>query len=173
MKNNKNLIELTSHIIEKYHNPLREDIEETKNLLDKIIEVHWNEHSEFQKIKNVFILFSNKILNHLNKEEKILFPMMIEIENNLNNNKILWDFHCWSIQNPIKQMEVEHWMFDWFLWKIKELSNNFFIPDNACKAYTRTYELLKKIYNDTLEHANFENTVLHKIRLEKENINKI
>lgn len=165
---NKDLIQLTDYIIEKYHNPLREDLWKLKTLLDKIVEVHGDLHPEFEKIKKVFLSFKENMLNHLHKEEKILFPMMKKIQTSLNNWTKLWEFHCWSIKNPITQMEYEHNTFDEYLNQIKDLSNNFFIPEDACNTYAMTYKLLEKVYNDTIEHATFENDVLHVLAIEWE-----
>lgn len=65
-------------------------------------------------------------------------------------------------------MEFEHGNFDEYLTKIKELSNHFTLPKDACNAVTTTYTLLQELYNETLEHAHFENTTLHTIAIEIE-----
>ena len=168
--NNKDLIELTEFIIQKYHNPLRENLPKIHLLFNKIVDVHWDIHPEFAKMKDIFILFQNEMLKHLDKEEKILFPMMQALQKAVNEKKNIWAFHCGSIKNPITQMEKEHKIFDFYLEQIKELSNNFFIPENACNAYTTTYTMLKNLYDETLEHAHFEDNTLHKLALEYEKI---
>lgn len=168
--NNKDLIELTEFIIQKYHNPLRENLPKIHLLLNKIVDVHWDIHPEFAKMKDIFILFQNEMLKHLDKEEKILFPMMQALQKAVNEKKNIWAFHCGSIKNPVTQMEKEHKIFDFYLEQIKELSNNFFIPENACNAYTTTYTMLKNLYDETLEHTHFEDNTLHKLTLEYEKI---
>lgn len=170
MTHNKNLIELSHFIITKYHNPLRENLPKINLLLRKIVEVHGEIHPEFAKIRDIFILFQTKMIEHLNKEEKMLFPMMQSIQKAITEKKNIETFHCGSIQNPIAQMEKEHKIFDAYLEQIKELSNNFFIPEDACKTYKTTYTLLKNIYDETLEHAHFEDTQLHPLALEYEKL---
>lgn len=168
MKNETNLVILTQYIIEKYHNPLKQDLPKIHLLLDKIVQVHGVKHPEFAEIRNVFIKFKEEMLQHLNKEEKILFPMMLQLQKTLDENKKLWSFHCGSIKNPITQMEHEHGNFERYLEEIKNLSSNFLIPNDACNTYKLTYNLLKSLYEETLEHANLENTALHKIAIEIE-----
>jgi regulator of cell morphogenesis and NO signaling len=165
----KDLIFLTNYIIEKYHNPLREDLDKLSPLLDKIVEVHGTSHSEFENIRNIFLKFKEEMIKHLFKEENVLFPSMKEIQNSFNESKKLPVFHFGTIKNPINKMEFEHTNFDNYLSQIKVLSNDFFILEDACNTYATSYKLLKKIYNDTIEHATFENDVLHKLAIETEN----
>lgn len=170
MQNEKDLEKIIDYILEKYHNPLKINIPQIKLLLDKIVEVHWNIHPEFAKIRIVFNLFASEITSHIDKEEKILFPMMKEIELAFKNKNPLGWFHCWSVWNPIRQMELEHSNFDKYLKEIRILSSNYFIPSDACKTFTRTYEMLKELDNETVNHARLENDTLHKTALEKEKI---
>jgi regulator of cell morphogenesis and NO signaling len=85
--NNTDLIELTEFIIQKYHNPLRENLPKIHLLLNKIVDVHGSIHPEFAKMKDIFILFQNEMLKHLDKEEKILFPMMQALQKAINEKK--------------------------------------------------------------------------------------
>lgn len=168
MQNEKNLKVLINYILEKYHTPLKEDLPKIQLLLNKIVEVHGDHHPEFEQIKNVFLKFKNDMLNHLHKEENILFPMMIEIQECIDNNVKLWGLHCWSIQNPIYQMEHEHDIFDEYFKEMSILSNNYSIPSDACNTYTTTYKMLKNLEKETIEHATFENDVLFKLAISKE-----
>lgn len=170
MENEKDLKKIINYILDKYHNPLKINIPKIKFLLDKIVEVHWNIHPEFAEIRIVFELFASEIISHIDKEEKILFPMMEKIEEVFKNKNTLEWFHCWSIWNPIKQMELEHSNFDKYLKEIRILSSNYFIPSDACKAFTTTYEMLKELDNETVNHAKLENNTLHKKALEKEKV---
>lgn len=163
-----NLIELTEMIIEKYHNPLRENLPKLQLLLDKIVHVHGDIHPEFALIAKEFWNFKEEMLKHLYKEEKILFPMMKTLQKARDEGQKVWPFHCGSIQNPIAQMEHEHADFEEYLEKMNQLSNHFAIPGDACNAVTMTYTMLKHLYDETLEHANLENTVLHTIAIEME-----
>lgn len=149
-------------IIEKYHNPLREKLPKLQLLLDKIVHVHGDIHPEFALIAKEFWDFKEEMLKHLYKEEKILFPMMKTLQKAFDEGKNTWPFHCGSIQNPIAQMEYEHDNFEEYLTKIKQLSNNFILPDDACNAVTMTYTMLKNLYEETWEHAALENDILHR-----------
>lgn len=166
----ENLKEWIHYILETYHNPLREDLVKIQLLLNKIVSVHGEHHPEFAQINTVFWKFKNDMIKHLHKEENVLFPMLQEIQNCIDNNKKLWWFHCGSIQNPISQMEHEHDIFDTYFEEMSLLSNKYEIPSDACNAYTTTYKMLEKLEKDTREHATFENDVLFKVALEKEKI---
>lgn len=166
----ENLKEWIHYILETYHNPLREDLVKIQLLLNKIVSVHGEHHPEFAQINTIFWKFKNDMIKHLHKEENVLFPMLQEIQNSIDNNKKLWWFHCGSIQNPISQMEHEHDIFDTYFEEMSLLSNKYEIPSDACNAYTTTYKMLEKLEKDTREHATFENDVLFRVALEKEKI---
>lgn len=172
MLNENNLCNIIDFILEKYHNPLRINLEKISFLLNKIVDVHSEHHPEFIEIRSVFNNFKKDILEHIDKEEKILFPIMREIEKSYTENRIIWKFHCWNVINPIKQMEIEHDKFDKYLTDIRILSSNYFIPDDACQAFSTTYKMLELLDKETLEHASLENNILHKLAIEKENICK-
>lgn len=168
MNNEQNLSVLIDYILEKYHNTLKQDLPKIQLLLNKIVEVHWDIHPEFEQIRKVFLNFKSDMLDHLNKEEVVLFPMMREIQSCIDKNTKLWGLHCWSIKNPITQMEHEHDIFDEYLKKMSKLSKKYFIPKDACNAYTTTYKMLEKLEKETIKHATFENDVLYKLAIEKE-----
>ncbi len=173
MKNEKDLSKIIDFILEKYHNPLRENLTKISILLDKIVEVHWTQHPEFAKIRAIFSNFKLDILSHIDKEEKILFPIMKEIEESFKNRKKLWCFHCASVGNPIRQMELEHSNFENYLNDMRTLSNNYLIPSDACNAVTNTYNMLKELDSETTDHAALENNTLHKLRIQKETLTKL
>lgn len=168
MNQTENLKELINYILEKYHKPLKEDLPKIQLLLNKIVSVHGEHHKEFEKINIVFGKFKNDMIKHLHKEESVLFPMLEEIQNCIDSNKKLWWLHCGSIQNPISQMEHEHDIFDEYFKEMSLLSNKYEISSDACNAVTTTYKLLEKLEKDTCEHATFENDVLFKIAIKKE-----
>lgn len=89
MKNETNLILLTEYIMEKYHTPLRENLPKIHLLLDKIVQVHGEKHPEFAQIRQVFVKFKEEMLPHLYKEEKILFPMMQQLQKTMDKNEKL------------------------------------------------------------------------------------
>jgi len=164
----QNLETIINYILETYHEPLKENLPILEELIAKIIQVHWEQHKEFYEIQKVFIQFKNEMLEHLKKEENILFPMIIEIENAHKENKKIWNFHCGSVSNPISRMEFEHGNFENYLSKIRELTSNYNLPIWACKTYTKVFEMLQILEKETLEHANLENEILHKLAIKKE-----
>ncbi|KAA0243942.1 MAG: hypothetical protein EDM72_08905 [Chlorobiota bacterium] len=65
-----------------------------------------------------------------------------------------------SIQNPIRMMEYEHTNAGDGLQKIRELSNNFTHPEDACNTFKALYSELKEFEEDLHKHIHLENNIL-------------
>ncbi len=152
--------DMISFIIETYHIPLKEILPEISTMLTRMIEVHGKEHPELELLKKCFIAFRTDMEKHLRKEEDILFPMILQLENAYTKNAERPKFHCGSIENPIHQMEYEHEQFDDLFKQMKHITHNFILPDDACKLFIKCYGTFLKMIEDTEIHATYENTIL-------------
>jgi regulator of cell morphogenesis and NO signaling len=74
-----------------------------------------------------------------------------------------------TIQNPINMMEEEHLSAGGNMDKIKELSNNFTPPDDACNSYRVLFAKLKEYEFDLHHHIHLENNILFKKAVDLEN----
>ncbi|MDX5436886.1 MAG: hemerythrin domain-containing protein, partial [Pontibacter sp.] len=73
-----------------------------------------------------------------------------------------------SIQNPINMMEMEHEHAGNELEKIRELTNNYTLPADACATYTVAFKKLKEFEDDLFRHIHLENNILFPKALELE-----
>ena len=90
------------------------------------------------------------------KEERILFPMVREIEASATAPL----FHCGSLANPIRQMESEHEQAGSALARLRELTDGYTPPDWACNTYRAMLEALAGLERDMHHHVHKENNVL-------------
>lgn len=155
------LSSLIDYILVQFHEPLKTELPPMMEMSEKLTRVHGANHPELREIEETLRSFSVQMMEHLRKEENILFPMMRAVEKAFKEKQPLGAFHCGSIGNPIRQMEVEHGDFENNLKKLRSLTNEFVLPNDACRTYTSFYERLRWLESDTLEHATLENTQLH------------
>ena len=80
-------------------------------------------------------------------------------------------FHpCGTVQNPIQQMEHEHDDAGRLLQSLRDLTNNYVVPQDGCSSYRALYDGLNSLEQDLHRHVHLENYVLHPlvIRMEQE-----
>jgi len=151
--NTMELDALIEHIINTHHVFVKKSIPAIKELSNKVIEVHSQLSPETIEINNAFNELAIDLYSHLEKEEKILFPYIIE---NLNNTPNSYR----SLHNPINRMEEEHEFAGKQLKKIARMSNNYTPPGHACNTYRTFYYLLEEFQNDLHIHIHLENNIL-------------
>src|SRR5690606_36283975 len=105
----------------------------------------------------VFVPFSEEMLSHMEKEERMLFPMIRELE---AAKAEVPEFHCGSIANPINRMEQEHEEAGSALEHFRELSNGYTPPEWACNTFRALYNALAELESNLFQHVHKENNVL-------------
>jgi regulator of cell morphogenesis and NO signaling len=105
------------------------------------------------------------LIPHLIKEERILFPYVTALENDPAHPP----YSCFgSIANPIHMMKIEHDKVKMLLGRLRELTSNYAVSDNA---RTNTlYTALSALDRDLEQHIKTEDEILfpQALQLERE-----
>ncbi|MBV8847921.1 MAG: hemerythrin domain-containing protein [Bryobacterales bacterium] len=97
----------------------------------------------------------NEMAEHLRKEEAILFPAILKLE---QGGSAPMPFG--SISNPIAMMEQDH-DIERMLWEeLRTLTNGYQITAEAGETLKTLYEELAALAHDVSEHAALENRIL-------------
>lgn len=155
------LTELIQHILTKHHVYLKEHLPRLKNLSDKVYHAHQQNHGEMlQKLKQALETLRIDIEMHLSKEEQILFPLIKDMETFANGQGSKPIVHCGSVENPIRQMEIEHDSVGKILAQMRKITSEYQLPDDACKSFQALYDGLKELEQNLHEHIHLENNIL-------------
>ena len=157
----ESLVEITDYIKNTFHNPIRELLYPTEVLAKKVWMVHGNLYPELKKVAEIVEGMVPVLEMHFDKENQILHPMMAEIDSHNKNWTKLELLHCGSIENPITQMEHEHENYWDMLKQLRTLTDNYTLPEWACRSYTALFANLEKLEEDLMRHTNLENFILH------------
>lgn len=164
-------LDLLADYIEKTHHRYVEDKSpELISYLDKICEVHGENHIELYEIKELIQQTVGNLSQHMKKEELVLFPYIRKMEKAKRTGELLQKPSFGTIQNPINQMESEHSAEGDRFRSIETLSNNYTPPEDACNTYRVTFAMLKEFQDDLHLHIHLENNILFpkSILLEKQ-----
>lgn len=164
-------LDLLADYIEKTHHRYVEDKSpELISYLDKICEVHGENHTELYEIKDLIQQTVGNLSQHMKKEELVLFPYIRKMEKAKRTGELLQKPSFGTIQNPINQMESEHSAEGDRFRSIETLSNNYTPPEDGCNTYKVTFAMLKEFQDDLHLHIHLENNILFpkSILLEKQ-----
>jgi regulator of cell morphogenesis and NO signaling len=149
------LTDLVTHIEETHHVYLKKALPKLSSLIEKVVEAHGKRHPELSFLKKVFALLRADLEPHMMKEERVLFPMIRQIESGAG----LEEFHC-GTQGPINVMRMEHQRAETLQEKLRKITNNFTAPEDGCKTYGLMMEALESLDADLNVHIYKENEVL-------------
>jgi len=162
-------LDLLADYIEKtYHRYIREKMPILLQYLEKIRDVHGENHPELKKIYDLFSHSAMDLSMHLQKEERILFPLIRQLVEAKNSDQAMELSHCGSIQNPIGAMKEEHLTEGARFDKISELSHGYAVPLDGCNTFRAAYELLSEFELNLHKHIHLENNILFPKAIELE-----
>ncbi len=162
---------LADYIINTHHSYVRKSLPDLRSYSVKVASVHGDNHPELLEISKLVEEISQELSSHLVSEETILFPYVKHLVAAKNNAATTVSFRDYdSIKTQIELLEVEHESVGKSLETIRELSDNYSLPEDSCASYSYLFNKLDEFENDLHIHIHLENNILFPkaIELEKE-----
>lgn len=159
---------LADYIQNTHHQYVSKAIPQILPLAQKVADVHGEHHEEVIRINELFQDLAEELLQHMQKEEQILFPYIKKLVANESDGKCT-DPGCFgSIGSPISVMEAEHENAGVILKELFRLSNAYQVPEDACNTFRVLFGKLKEFEDDLHRHIHLENNILFPKALEME-----
>ena len=150
---------LVRHIVTRHHRYVREHQPVLQALLDKLVNRHGERHKELAEVRAVFESLAEEMLQHMNKEENILFPYIETLaRTSAGQPRPFSPFG--TILNPIRAMEQEHLEAGDLLARLRLLTDGYQAPADGCMSYRLCFEGLARFEADLHQHVHLENYVL-------------
>jgi regulator of cell morphogenesis and NO signaling len=154
------LADLIAHITGTHHKYTRDEIARLGPLLDKVCSVHGKNHPELLHIRACFGGLAQELTMHMMKEEMMLFPYIVRMEEAVIQNEPVLPPPFGSVQNPVSMMEHEHESAGNALRAMREASSGYTAPPDACISYQTLYRALLDFEADLHQHIHLENNIL-------------
>lgn len=151
---------LIDYIEKTHHRYVEEKIPVLVQFLNKLANVHGNRHPELFEIQKLFSESANDLTQHMKKEELILFPYIKNMISVKKSNEQINQPPFGTVLNPIQMMKHEHDNEGERFRKIKELTNDYTPPQDACNTYKVTFAMLNEFEQDLHKHIHLENNIL-------------
>jgi regulator of cell morphogenesis and NO signaling len=154
-----NAEQLISYILIHHHFYVRQSMPAILNHLEKVVAKHGIHFPYMLKVMELFSAVKDEMGTHMQKEENILFPRIKGLELLFAKNQPA-DIADNYINAPIQVMEAEHDHAGELLYKIRELTNNYTAPPEACTTFKISLAELKEFEEDLHKHVHLENNLL-------------
>jgi regulator of cell morphogenesis and NO signaling len=158
--NDEPLSELIAHIKNTHHKYTREEIVRLYALLEKVCSVHGKNHPELVGIRDIFLGLSQELTTHLMKEEMVLFPYIIRMEEAVLQKEPILPAPFGTVKNPVAMMEHEHDSAGDALRAMRQASHGYAPPADACVSYQTLYRAMAVFESDLHQHIHLENNIL-------------
>jgi len=143
----KPIAELVDHIVGFYHRRLREELPELVALATKVESRHADKASCPHGLRAHLEAVHAAVLDHLAKEEQVLFPAILAGRGRL-------------VAGPISVMESEHDDHAADLRETRRLTADLVAPAEACTSWRALYLRLAAFEAELMDHIHLENNVL-------------
>ncbi len=154
------LTELAQHIVDKHHTFTQAEIARLTGLIAKVVSVHGGNHPELTQVQTVFAGLSAELRAHMEKEEQLLFPYVVEMEEAVRFNRRPPPAMFGTVQNPVAAMIMEHEAAGQALETIREVTESYAVPPDGCASYQALYQALPAFAADLHQHIHLENNIL-------------
>jgi regulator of cell morphogenesis and NO signaling len=128
---------------------------------EKVLNAHGAHHGEMlRQVHHLFGVLDAELTQHLAKEEKILFPYIVALDARVRNGEAPPNACFGSVRSPIQQMEHEHESAGAVLAKLRQVTGDYRLPQDACPTFAAMYGEFQQMEADLHQHIHLENNVL-------------
>ena len=157
---NQLLADLVDHIKTTHHVFVREESPRIAALAAKVVGVHGKNHPELLQVQDVFSVLAAELGVHLMKEEQVLFPYILRMEESALAGEPMPPATFGTVVNPVRMMMQEHDGAGYALRSLHTITNDYRVPEDACISYRTLYQALQGFEADLHQHIHLENNIL-------------
>jgi regulator of cell morphogenesis and NO signaling len=139
--------DLIKHILNRYHEEHRKQLPELIRMARRVEAVHRENPQAPKGLAEHLQKMKQELFAHMDKEEKILFPMLKAGRNSM-------------VVQPIDMMRLEHVNHGIQIEKLSNLTSNHQPPKGACNTWQALYVGTARFVDDLIEHIHTENNLL-------------
>ncbi len=151
------LTQVVENIESLHHDYLRETLPVIGELIDRVVSAHGASDARLTDLQELFGNMSAGMESHMLHEEEALFPMVRDMENDGD----IKPTRCGSaVGGPIACMENDHQNVLVELGHLRELTDDFAVPEHACMTYCEMLAQLGEFNENTVVHIQKEDKVL-------------
>lgn len=153
------LADLISHIVGCHHAFCRREFTRLENVFANILAAGIR-RSEQRVIRRLFEALDRKICSHMDFEEQVAFPQILELESGTKRAASAASPRCETVQRPVRMMMLEHDSVREMMNRLRTLTLDFQPPSGASNDWRDLYQGLQGLEQDLHRHFYLENNIL-------------
>jgi len=154
------LTRLIQHIVRTHHQTVRQELPRLAELGQRIAAKHGLKAPQFKAMAQMIELLRDEMFAHLEKEEQVLFPYIVRLEEASEDGSATPHACFQSVAQPISMMVREHGSAEGMVARLRELTNGFEPPEWACPRNAAFHAGLAAFEKDLRQHVHLENDLL-------------
>ncbi len=139
---------------------LNNKIPEIEYLIDKMESESTIEKNSYKLLQRFFKDYKTELIKHIDREEKIVYPYVLDLNNAITNEDITSDLIEKIKRYSITSYEEEHDDVEEKLTDLKNIIIKYLSPSQNQKSRFRLLKELTALEKDLAEHARIEDLIL-------------
>lgn len=162
---------LADYILNIHHRYLEKALPEANEYVNRFLLGHRKKFPELTELEMIMKRMMKEIPPHMKKEEEIIFPYIKQIFHAWQHKESYASLLIRTLRKPVEEvMQSEHESVGKQLHRMREITNNYILPEKACVTHRVTFSKLKELDINLVQHIHLENNILFPkaIAMEKE-----
>ena len=151
---------LIDYIVANHHDYVRQQLPLIVPHSRRIADAHGERHRELRRVAELVVDVADEMTAHMMKEEHVLFPYIARLAEAAAAGQPAPHAPFGSVDSPIRVMEAEHESAGRAMLEIRELTDGFVPPSDACATYRVCLQELEAFEQDLHAHVHLENNIL-------------
>jgi regulator of cell morphogenesis and NO signaling len=147
-------------IVRAHHHYIRRELPGLAEMAQKLAAKHSDRAPELIHVAELVEHLRADLLAHIGKEEQVLFPFIVQMD---QDSIIAYPpaHACFrSVSHPIFMMMQEHETANLLIAELRNITTGFEVPEWACATHTGLFTGLRSFEKDLKQHLHLENDLL-------------
>ena len=165
------LVFLLDYLVNVHHQYLKKTLPETQVLLSEFVYNHKKTFPFLAALEKQFELLEKQVIPSVQKEEEEIFPYIRQLAHAQKNKDSYAALFIRTLRKPVEEIMCKaHETVTDMILSIRQLTNQYSTPENACTSHKVVLAKLKELDNDLMQHLYLEQSVLfpRALAIEKE-----
>lgn len=156
---------LVRHILREHHDLERREMPRLRKLAGRVARRHGAVRPELLQLADLVANLSDELEAHLAREERVLFPYLLELERAARGEVPVPRPRFRSLRYPLQIMSAEHSVEDEMLEALLELTDGYALPPAGDDDWRGLVDGLRALDADLTRHMHLEDGVLYPLAL--------
>lgn len=150
---------LMDHIVHRYHEPVRKELQRLESLSAKVAQRHGEAFPQVVHIQRLIGALHRDMELHMVKEERVLFPLIKRLDATLGRG-MTDRATANQLLPPLRLMLTDHDGIMGFVRALRQQTDGYRVPDGVSASYHMLCSGLRGLQYEIQLHLHLENNVL-------------